>query len=90
MKNNIEVFDTLTLDDDNKYLVSAKAENEGINYYLLVDTSNNTNVLILEEFLVNDEIHMRTVEDKNVMDKIMPLFLKSAKNSLETLKSEEN
>lgn len=88
MKNNIDVFDTLTLDDNNKYLVSAKAVNDGKNYFLLVDTNNNANVLILEEFLVNDEIHMRVVEDKNVLDNIMPLFLESAKNSLETLKSE--
>lgn len=88
MKNNIDVFDTLTLDDNNKYLVSAKAVNDSKNYFLLVDTNNNANILILEEFIVNDEIHMRVVEDKNVLDNIMPLFLESAKNSLETLKSE--
>ena len=76
---NINIKDVLTLSDKNKYIVVSKASYENREYLYLMDINNNTNIKFC--YLDNDELVES--EDKIINTKLLPLLIKSTKNSLE-------
>ena len=78
MKINIK--DTLTLSDDNNYIVVGKITYQDNVYYYLIDKDNITNI----KFCVENKIRQSLfeVEDKELIQKLLPLFLKSATSAI--------
>ena len=70
---NIDIKDTLTLDDNNEYVVVSKAMYEDIEYYYLIDINNTENIKFCYQ-KGNDELV--ELNDKELTTKLLPLFLK--------------
>lgn len=87
MKSKIKELDVLTLNDNKKYLVSCVAELDDIKYLFLVDMEDNTNFKLMAERLVGEEIHLTVVEDKDLMARLMPEFLKGSRKAISQLKN---
>lgn len=76
---NINIKDILTLDDDNEYVVISKLSYEEKNYYYLIDKNNVTNVL----FCVEDKDELVELIDKELISKLLPLFLEAVQTETE-------
>lgn len=70
---NIEIKDTVTLDDNNDYVVVSKTLYENKNYIYLIDTNNITNVKFCYENVENNSLI--EVDDQELIKKLLPLFL---------------
>ena len=70
----INVKDTLTLDDENEYVVISKVYYNNKNYYYLLDKNNYSNTLFCYE--ENDELV--EINDKELTTKLLPLFVEVA------------
>lgn len=68
----------LKLSDKNEYLITHKIENDGINYYLLVDINDNSNV----KFCYQDGNEVVEIEDYDKVVELLPLFAARAKETL--------
>jgi len=74
----IEIKDTLTLNDNNEYVVASRVNyNEKI-YYYLIDINNNSNI----KFCYQDGEELVELNDKKLTTKLLPLFLDVAKKDL--------
>ncbi len=74
----INIKDTLTLDDKNEYVVVSKVSYENKTYYYLIDKNNYSNV----KFCYGDNDELVEINDKSLVTKLLPLFLKAAKNEI--------
>lgn len=66
----IDIKDTLTLDDNNEYVVVSKINYESKNYYYLLDRNNLENV----KFCYYDNGDLVELVDKELITKLLPLF----------------
>ena len=71
----IDIKDTITLSDDNKYVVVSKAIMDNITYFYLIDINNYSNI----KFCYQDKNELVEVEDKEFIQKLLPLFIKNIK-----------
>lgn len=71
----IKIKDTLTLDDNNEYVVISKTNYDNRNYYYLLDKNNNDNM----KFCYEDNEELVELDDKELATKLLPLFLEAAK-----------
>ena len=76
---NVDIKDILTLDDGNRYTVVSKANYNDRIYFLIMDVNNNTNI----KFCYLDNNELVESEDKIINTKLLPLFIKSTKKSLD-------
>lgn len=77
---NIEIKDVVTLNDDIRYAVVSKVNYENNVYYYLTEINNVTNIKFLVE---NKERNsLVEVEDKGLIQKLLPLFVKESKEKL--------
>lgn len=74
----INIKDTLTLDDNNEYVVISKINYESKNYYYLLDKNNKENF----KFCYEDKEELVEVEDKQLATKLLPLFVEAAKKEI--------
>jgi len=74
---NIELKDTLTLSDNNDYLVCSKTNYEGNNFLYLVDMNNISNMKICLEKVTNNNISVVEVTDEHLFKNLLYLFIKS-------------
>lgn len=75
---NIDINDTITLDDNNEYVVTSKINYHNTIYYILIDKYNNTIIKFLYE---NQERHtLVELEDEELIKTLLPLFLKETEN----------
>ncbi len=74
----INIKDTLTLDDNNEYVVISKINYENKNYYYLLDKNNEENI----KFCYEDNEELVEIEDKNLTTKLLPLFVEAAKKEI--------
>ncbi len=74
----INIKDTLTLDDNNEYVVISKINYESKNYYYLLDKNNEENF----KFCYEDNEELVEIEDKNLTTKLLPLFVEAAKKEI--------
>jgi hypothetical protein len=74
----INIKDTLTLDDNNEYVVISKINYESKNYYYLLDKNNKENF----KFCYEDKEELVEVDDKQLATKLLPLFVEAAKKEI--------
>ena len=77
---DIEIKDTITLSDDNHYVVVGKIIQDGNTYYYLIDEDNNENVKFCVEKSENNSFI--EIENVNLIQQLLPLFLQSASNAI--------
>lgn len=71
---NIDMKDTITLDDKNQYVVASKINYENKIYYYLVDIHNHANL----KFCYEDKDELVELNDKELTTKLLPLFFEKA------------
>lgn len=76
----INIKDTLTLDDNNEYVVVSKVNYEGKNCYYLLDRNDNTNF----KFCYEDKDDLVEIDDSELSAKLLPLFLQASKDILQS------
>ena len=79
---NIDIKDTVTLNDNKKYIVVGKTDYENNIYYYLIDEVNVENI----KFCVENKNRGNSiieVADENLIQILLPLFVNSAKGYLE-------
>ena len=76
----INIKDTLTLDDNNEYVVVSKINYESKNYYYLLDKNNFTNI----KFCYEDNDKLVEINDKELVTKLLPLFVEAAQKEINT------
>ena len=76
----INIKDTLTLDDNNEYVVVSKINYESKNYYYLLDKNNFSNI----KFCYEDNDKLVEINDKELVTKLLPLFIEAAKKEINT------
>lgn len=81
---NIDVKDTLILDDNNEYVVVSKINYENKNYYYLIDTNEPDNLMICYE----DKLELVELNDKELTTRLLPLFLEASKDIINELMNE--
>lgn len=74
----INIKDTLTLDDDNEYVVVSKINYENKTYYYLVDNKSDGNL----KFCYQDNDELVELNDKVLTTKLLPLFLEAAQKEI--------
>lgn len=74
----INIKDTLTLDDNNEYVVISKINHENKNYYYLLGRNNLKNV----KFCYEDNEEFVEINDKELITKLLPLFVKIAQKEI--------
>ena len=77
----INIKDTLTLDDNNEYVVVSKISVDDKNYFYLIDKNDNSNV----KFCCQDNDELVELNDKELVTRLLPLFVENAKGELEDL-----
>ncbi len=77
----INIKDTLTLDDNNEYVVVSKINVDDMNYFYLIDKNDNANV----KFCYQDNDELVELNDKELVTRLLPLFVENAKGELEDL-----
>ena len=82
---NIDIKDVITLSDDNKYGVVSKTITNELTYYYLVDVHNNENL----KFCVEEGDELIEVEDAELIQTLLPLFVNEIKEDLNELFSQE-
>ena len=76
----INIKDTLTLDDNNEYVVVSKVNYENKNYYYLLDKNNKENFI----FCYEDNSELVEIKNKELITKLLPLFIKEAQKEIES------
>lgn len=74
----INIKDTLTLDDNNEYVVVSKINYDSKNYYYLLDKNNNGN----SKFCYEDNDELVEINNKELTIKLLPLFAKAAQKEV--------
>ena len=75
----INIKDTLALDDNNEYVVVSKISVDDKNYFYLIDKNDNSNV----KFCYQDNDELVELNDKELVTRLLPLFVENAKGELE-------
>jgi len=77
---DIDVKDIITLSDKNSYVVAGKTNYQESTYYYLVDKDNLGNI----KFCVHNPKNKSVIEidDKDLIQTLLPLFLDSATKSI--------
>lgn len=81
---NIDIRDTLTLDDNNEYVVVSKVNYENRNYYYLIDMNNPDNLM----FCYEDNEDLVELKDKELTTRLLPLFLEASKDIIAEFQNE--
>lgn len=90
MNNSFDVMDILTLDDDKRYIVCGMTNYKNVSYIFLSEVGNSKNIKFLEKILVEDEIHLREVNDTKLIQELLPFLAKSGIDAVKSVNFEEN
>jgi len=77
---NVNIKDTITLSDDNSYVVTSKANYQNGIYYYLVDIDNMENIKFCIENIKNTSLI--EVDDKDLIKQLLPLFIEATSKSI--------
>ena len=80
---NIEIKDIIKLADNNSYVVCSRTEFQGITYFYLIDLENNENIKFVQEKQKDNKTVVIEVEDKDLLQTLLPLFYENAKHILD-------
>lgn len=81
---NIAIKDILVLDDNNEYVVVSMINYDNINYYYLIDMNEPENLMICYK----DSEDLVEVRDKELINKLLPLFLEISNDIVNELMKE--
>ena len=77
----IDISDTITLDDDKEYVVTGKTLYDDLEYVSLLNTKD---YYMKFGVLVEDQIVMLdNEEDKEIIERLLPLFMKNIQDEYE-------
>ena len=84
----IELYDTITLDNEEEYTVIKIQNYEGKKYFLLAPVDKDEepdleNIKIVEEIKENNETVIEEIDDDKILAKLSNIFLKSLKEELD-------
>lgn len=82
---NIEIEDILTLDDDKDYVVVSKTIIDDVNYYYLIEDSDNPKMM----FCYEDKDELVDITDSEKIKKIIPYLYKAIRNKIDPEKLKE-
>ena len=77
---NIDIKDTVTLSDDNSYVVVSKVIYEGSTYYYLLDRNNQENIKFCVENTINSSF--LEVDNTDLIQRLLPLFVESSTKAI--------
>jgi len=77
---DIDVKDIITLSDKHSYVVTGKTNYQDNTYYYLVDKDNLENIKFCVEKSENNSVI--EIDDKDLIQQLLPLFLESATKSI--------
>jgi len=85
----IEFEDIITLDDGNEYVVTSKINYGGNNYIYVVDINDHSNIKFAEVEVDNSQIFISEIDssEKELLAKIMPLFLKDSQQIFQNIEN---
>lgn len=80
----------IEFDENDKWIVVSEKEIDGIKYLYLIKIDNTEeNVMdemkIVKSYLKDDIEYMEDVEDKELLKKILPIFIPESKEYLESI-----
>ena len=76
VQDKMKIKDVITLDDNNKYVITSKVNYKEINYYYLTNINNPDELL----FCYEDNNDLVEITDKNITTKLLPLFFKASED----------
>ena len=84
----IELYDIITLDNDEEYTVLKILQEEGKTYYLLAwidedEEPDMERIKIVEQIQENNKLEIEEITDEKLLKKLSKLFLESLKGILE-------
>lgn len=74
----IDIKDIVVLEDDKEYGVTGKIVHKNKKYFQLVDIKNIKNIM----YCYQEDDELIEIEDKELIEILMPLFLKSLNDKL--------
>jgi len=77
---DVEIKDTITLNDGNSYIVVSKTSHNDDIYYYLIDKDNNENIKFCVEKKENNSL--LEVNDNNLIQQLLPVFLKATSKAI--------
>ena len=77
---DIDIKDTLTLSDDNSYIVVSKVSYKDNTYYYLIDKNTNENVKFCMEKSENKSL--LEIKDANLIQQLLPLFIDASSKAI--------
>jgi len=77
---DIDIKDTITLSDDNEYVVVSKTTYHNNTYYYLMDKDNYKNIKFCIEN--GEKSSLSEIEDKILIQNLLPFFLESTAGSI--------
>ena len=84
--NDIELNDTIVLDNNIEYIVSGKTLYDGVEYLFLINEDEFTMHFVA--LTGNTVVMLDNKEDKELIKKLMPLFLQSAADKYKNIINE--
>ena len=75
-----EVGSTITLSDNNKFIVAANATLDGKTYYYLIGEDNPKNVRFCTELIKDNRVFMQEFTNKETLKKLYSKFMKSTRD----------
>ena len=78
----IEIKDSITLADNNKYEVCSKTTYQDNNYLFLLDINDYKNLKIGMEKIQGEQISIIEIENEELIRTLMPLFFNEVKDFL--------
>ncbi len=85
--NEIEISDSIVLDNNKEYIVSGKTVYDGIVYLFLINDDEFT--MHFAALAENQVVMLDNKEDKELIKKLMPFFLQSAAVKYQVLANEQ-
>ena len=82
---NIEIKDIIKLADNQSYVICSKTDYQGSIYFYLIDIENNENIKFVQEKQKDNKTVVIEVEDKDLLQNLLPLFYENAKHIIEEL-----
>lgn len=81
---NIDIKDTITLDNDKEYVVVSKANYKDKIYYFLIDINDNSNVKFCYEKSSNNALI--EIDDADLIKTLLPILTESAISKIDLSK----
>lgn len=76
----LNIFDKVTLSNDEKYIVISKICHEGKTYYYLINENNKEDIKICYGDLENQS--MIEIKNREIIEVLFPIFLKKSQENI--------